>query len=85
MGYFDTLQQKMQTISLERPCQYTGEEILNVSSATLHKLIDKELSTGLTEEEGLQKQWLSRLAKVICRENIYLCSIDEAVRIGLLI
>ena len=85
MGFFESLNSDKFVISLERPCKYTGDEILRAIRPTLSDLIDKELEENITEDEIQTKLWLSRLEKVVSKDIIYRLTIDEAVRIGLLV
>ena len=84
MGYFDYIK-NTQILSLERPCKYSGNEILNKSQIKLKALVEKEVNDKLTKEEEELKKWLGRLENVIHRENFYVCSIQEAVDIGLIV
>ena len=85
MSFFETLNDDKFVLSLERPCKYYGYEILDSIKRQLSKLVDKELDGNITEDEIQTKLWLSRLERVVSREIIYRTTIDEAVKIGLLV
>ena len=81
MAYFDTVKAD-KVLTLERPCLYYGEEILEQSQKRLKELHDKYIDKD--EPQSINKiiKWLGRLEKVIQRHILYHVSIDEAVWLG---
>ena len=85
MSFFEQFKDSQKVLSLERPCLYSGKEILEHSKLILHNLITEREKNGfISEEDERTIQWLGRLENVIKLHYTYLLSIDEAVKIGLI-